>query len=427
MTRPKAARKLAPKTATRSAVLLGLCLVAALTGCTAPAADAPAHETSAEEQAALEELSADEDSSAAARDFAARLLSRCVDEDPDRSTLVSPLSTLYALALLENGAEGETLAQLEEATGITCEELTSYLSAYAVLAAEGPLELANSVWLRDDDGLKVSDDFLEVCEQELGAQAFLEPFDDGTAEAINSWVSEGTHGMIPSIVDHVSESAMLYLVNALAFEGVWEEPYEDAFVQDDTFTCEDGAVKDVQMMLSSEDAYYESDLATGFSRPYEGGYSFVALLPREGVTAAELVASLDGKTLDELLTPVANTVVDAHLPKFTNTYDNELRDELRALGVEDTFDAARADLTPMGAGPTGPLYVSQVLHRTYIDVNEEGTRAAAATAVAPADGGAAPTDEPEVREVRLDRPFVYLIVDDRTGTPVLLGTYMGTE
>lgn len=220
---------------------------------------------------------------------------------------------------------------------------------------------------------------------------------------------------------------MLYLVNALAFEGVWEEPYEDAFVQDDTFTCEDGAVKDVQMMLSSEDAYYESDLATGFSRPYEGGYSFVALLPREGVTAAELVASLDGKTLDELLTPVANTVVDAHLPKFTTTYDNELRDELRALGVEDAFDAARADLTPMRAGPTGPLYVSQVLHRTYIDVNEEGTRAAAATAVAPADGGAAPTDEPEVREVRLDRPFVYLIVDDRTGTPVLLGTYMGTE
>lgn len=427
MTRPKVASTIAPKVAPRLAALLGLCLVAALTGCTVPAADAPAHETSAEAQAALAELSADADSSAAMRDFAVRLLARCMAEDPGRSALVSPLSTLYALALLENGAAGETLAQLEEATGLTREDLTSYLSAYAELAAEGPLDLANSVWLRDDDGLKVSDDFLETCEQELGARAFLEPFDDTTVEAINSWVSEGTHGMIPSIVDRVSESAMLYQVNALAFEGVWEEPYEEAFVQDDTFTCEDGTEKDIRMMLSGEDAYYEGNLATGFSRPYEGGYSFVALLPREGVTVEELVTGLDGETLDELLTPVANTVVDAYLPKFTAAYDNELKDELRALGVEDAFDASTADLAPMGTGPTGPLYVSQVLHRTYIDVNEEGTRAAAATVVAPADGGAAPEDELEVREVRLDRPFVYLIVDDRTGTPVLLGTYMGTE
>ena len=415
-----------PKLTPKPLVLLALCLAATLAGCSVPAADDPDRTPSAEEQAALEELAADEEEAAATRDFAVRLLGRCVTEDPGSNVLVSPLSTLYALALLENGAAGETLAQLEAATGLSRDDLTAHLAAYATLAAEGPLDLANSVWLRDDAGLAVSDAFLEASEQELDAQVFHEPFDDTTAEALNAWVSEKTHGMIPSLVDEIPDQAMLYLANALAFEGVWEEPYDDGFVQDDTFTCEDGTEKDVRMMLSREDAYYEGDLATGFSRPYEDGYSFVALLPREGVTVTELVAGLDGAALDEFLVPVENTVVDAYLPQFTATYDNELSDELRELGVEDVFDAARADLTPLGTGPTGPLYASQVLHRTYVDVNEEGTRAAATTVVQVMDGAAAPAEEPEVREVRLDRPFVYLIMDSRTGTPVLLGTYMGT-
>lgn len=415
-----------PKLTPKPLVLLALCLAAALAGCSTPAADDPDRTPSAEEQAALEELAADEEEEAATRDFAARLLGRCVAEDPGSNVLVSPLSTLYALALLENGAAGETLAQLEATTGLSRDDLTAHLAAYATLAAEGPLDLANSVWLHDDAGLAVSDAFLEASERKLGAQVFREPFDDSTADALNAWVSEKTRGMIPSLVEEIPDQAMLYLANALAFEGVWEEPYDDGFVQDDTFTCEDGTEKDVRMMLSREDAYYEGDLATGFSRPYEDGYSFVALLPREGVTVAELVAGLDGAALDELLAPVGNTVVDACLPQFTATYDNELSDELRALGVEDVFDPARSDLTPLGTGPTGPLYASQVLHRTYVDVNEEGTRAAAATVVQVMDGADSPAEELEVREVRLDRPFVYLIMDSRTGTPVLLGTYMGT-
>ena len=163
-------------------------------------------------------------------------------------------------------------------------------------------------------------------------------------------------------------------------------------------------------------------------RPYEGyEYGFVGLLPNEGVTVSELLASLDGTSLQALLEPRDNTVVDVGLPQFSVTYDNELSGELASLGVTDGFDQERADLTRMGSSDNGPLYASAVLHKTFIDVNEEGTSAAAATVVEVEAGASAPGEPPEVKEVILDRPFVYLIVDYATMTPVFIGTVMSVE
>ena len=137
---------------------------------------------------------------------------------------------------------------------------------------------------------------------------------------------------------------------------------------------------------------------------------------------AELLESLDGEGLSELLEPVDNTVVQVGLPKFTGSHEIELSDALRALGMTDAFVEGVADFTRMGSSDAGPLYVGGVLHKTFIDVNEEGTRAAAATAVT-MDGAAAPIEEePEVKEVILDRPFVYLILDQATMTPAFIGT-----
>ena len=182
------------------------------------------------------------------------------------------------------------------------------------------------------------------------------------------------------------------------------------------------------MMLSMERSYLEGELATGFVRPYEGyEYGFVGLLPNEGVTVSDLLASLDGTSLQALLEPRPNTVADVGLPRFTVTYGNELSEELASLGVTDVFDQDRADLTRMGTSDNGPLYASAVLHKTFIDVNEEGTSAAATTVVEVADGAAAQDESPEVKEVILDRPFVYLIVDYATMTPVFIGTVMSVE
>ena len=358
-------------------------------------------------------------------DFALDLLRASVDEASGKSTLVSPLSVLYALAMTENGADGETLAQMEQVTGMGADELTDTLQAYLLRADadDSPLSLANSVWLRDSEGLAVEDSFLETCGGRLGAQVFSAPFDDSTVADVNAWISEKTHEMIPNMLDRISDGTQLLLVNALAFEGAWEEPFDSALVTPDTFTSEDGTERDVDMMHSTEGTYLEGELATGFAKPYEGyDYLFVGLLPAEGVTVAELLEDLDGEGLSELLEPVDNTVVQVGLPKFTGSHEIELSDALRALGMTDAFVEGVADFTRMGSSDAGPLYVGGVLHKTFIDVNEEGTRAAAATAVA-MDGADAPIEEePEVKEVILDRPFVYLILDQATMTPAFIGT-----
>lgn len=357
-------------------------------------------------------------------DFALGLLRESADE---KNTLVSPLSVLSALAMAESGASGETLAQMEQATGMGADELTDMLQAYGALAGDGPLRTANSVWLRDSDGLSVEDDFLVTCGERLGAQVFSAPFDDSTVADVNAWVSEKTDEMIPQMLSQISDSAQVLLVNALAFDGGWEDPFDSALVSPDTFTCEDGTEQDVTMMHSAEDSYLEGELATGFVKPYEGyDYAFVGLLPAEGVSVEELLASLDGDALEELLTPVAGAAAEIGLPKFTSSYEAELTDALRSLGMTDAFDAARADFSRMGTSEQGPLYVGSVLHKTFVDVNEEGTRAAAATTVT-MDGAAAPGGPVEYHEVILDRPFVYLIVDLRCDLPVFIGTYMGTE
>ncbi len=355
-------------------------------------------------------------------DFALGLLRESAGEE---SALVSPLSVLSALALAESGADGATLAQMEQLTGMSVDELTDLLQAYGALADDGPLSVANSVWLRDSDGLVVEDDFLETCGERLGAQVFSAPFDDSTVDDVNAWISEKTHEMIPQMLNQISDDAQLLLVNALAFEGGWEDPFDSELTSPDTFTREDGTEQDVTMMRSTEDSYLEGGLATGFVKPYEGyDYAFVGLLPAEGVTVDELLASLDGNTLEELLTPVADAGAEIGLPKFTAIYEAELGGALRALGMTDAFDGNLADFSRMGTSDTGPLAVGGVLHKTFIDVNEEGTRAAAATVI-PMEGVAAPGGLIEYHEVILDRPFVYLIVDLRTGLPVFAGTYMG--
>lgn len=357
-------------------------------------------------------------------DFALDLLRESANE---KNALVSPLSVLSALAMAENGADGETLTQMEQVTGMGADELTDLLQAYGTLVDDGPLSVANSIWLRDSDGLAVEDDFLETCGGRLGAQVFSAPFDDSTVADVNAWVSEKTNEMIPEMLNQISDDAQVLLVNALAFEDGWDEPFDSALVSPDTFTCEDGAEQDVQMMHSTEGSYLEGELATGFVKPYEGyNYAFVGLLPAEGVSVDELLASLDGNALEELLTPVAGAGAEIGLPKFTASYETELADALRALGMTDAFDAARADFTRMGTSEQGPLYLGGVLHKTFVDVNEEGTRAAAATVIQ-MDGAAAPGGPIEYHEVILDRPFVYLIVDLRCDLPVFVGTVMSVE
>ena len=373
-------------------------------------------------------------------DFTSLLLQGTYPTDQQANVLVSPLSALFALALAETGAAGDTLSQLETATGMDIGSLATYLGAYARrISGEDlydtqqkgddlALKCANSIWLRSSDDLSVSDDYLATCKGTLDAQAFSAPFDPTTAEDINSWVSSKTDGMIDQLVDRIAADDQLFLINALAFDDVWQEPYEESDVQGDTFATEKGDEQSVRMMHSHETAYLENSLAEGFLKPYKNyNFAFVALLPKQGVQLADLVASLDGTSLLDMITnPVPNIEVSAGLPKFSLDYQTTLNDQLVAMGVRDAFDPNLANFSRMATLKDGNLAISAVLQKTFIDVNEAGTKAAAVTAIGEAGSTATP-DEPEVREVILDRPFVYFIIDNMTLTPLFAGVLTHME
>ena len=357
-------------------------------------------------------------------DFAIRLFK--ASEESGKNTLISPLSVLCALAMTANGAEEETLAQMEEVLGMTTEELNLYLYSYMQNLPQGEkykLSLANSIWFTEDERFTVNQDFLQTNANYYGADIYKAPFDKQTLKDINNWVKQNTDEMIPEILDQIPAEAIMYLVNALAFEAEWSEIYEKHQVKDGEFTKEDGTKQDVKFMYGSEGTYLEDEKATGFMKRYKGGkYAFVAMLPNEGVSVSEYIASLEGESLNALLTNPQYVTVHTSIPKFETEYSVEMSEILKNMGMTEAFDMYNADFEGLGTSTAGNIFISRVLHKTFISVGEKGTKAGAATIVEMKDGAAAEPTEP--KEVYLDRPFVYMLVDCENNIPFFIGTMM---
>ena len=370
---------------------------------------------------ALDDLSSQ---NADVTDFAIRLFK--ASNENGKNTLISPLSVLCALAMTANGAEEETLAQMEEVLGMTTDELNLYLYSYMKNLPQGDkykLSLANSIWFTEDERFTVNQDFLQTNADYYGADIYKAPFDKQTLKDINNWVKQNTDGMIPEILDQIPPEAIMYLVNALAFEAEWSEIYEKHQVKDGEFTKEDGTKQDVKFMYGSEGTYFEDEKATGFMKRYKGGkYAFVAMLPNEGVSVSEYIASLDGESLNALLANPQYGTVHTSIPKFETEYKVEMSEILQDMGMTEAFDMYNADFEGLGTSTGGNIYISRVLHKTFISVGEKGTKAGAATIVEMKDGAAAEPTEP--KEVYLDRPFVYMLVDCENNIPFFIGTMM---
>ena len=233
-------------------------------------------------------------------------------------------------------------------------------------------------------------------------------------------MKEKTQGMIPEILDRISPDAVMYLVNALAFEGEWEEIYREDQVREGEFTRADGTVQQVEMMYSQENQYLQDEHVSGFLKYYAGRkYAYAALLPEEGMDAAEYLLSLDGERLCRILANPVEAHVQAWIPRYESSYSAELGDILQNMGIRDGFDSSRADFSGIGHSANGNIFISRVLHKSYIAVDEKGTKAGAATAVMMEGSGAMMEDE--IRSVYLDRPFVYMIIDCESGVPVFMG------
>lgn len=369
--------------------------------------------------AELEDLS---EQNADATDFAIRLFK--ASANGSGNTLISPLSVLYAIAMTANGAKGETRAQIEEVLGMSIGELNLYLSTYANSLPKGKkyeLSLANSLWLTEDERFTVEQSFLQTNADYYGADIYKAPFDDRqTVNDINNWVKNETDGMISDIIDKIPPEAVMYIVNALAFEAEWDDVYEKNQVRAGIFTKENGEKENVEMMYGSERVYLEDENATGFVKYYsEGKYAFVALLPDEDISISEYIASLDGETVRSLLDNGKSVKVNTAIPKFNTAYDTEMSDLLVGMGMKNAFDPDYADFTGLGRSSDGNIFISRVIHKTQIQVGEKGTKAGASTVVEMANKMSASPDKS--KQVYLNRPFVYMLIDCENNIPFFIG------
>lgn len=344
-------------------------------------------------------------------------------EEKDENVLVSPLSVYTALSMTANGARGETLSQMEDVFGLDIATLNESMAAYIEglpSSDKYKMSMANSIWFREKE-LTVSPDFLQTNADYYGAAVFGAPFDRSTVDAINKWVKEKTDGMIEDIVDEIPASVVMYLINALAFDAEWETIYDENDVSEGVFTTADGEEQTVEFMTGEEDKYLKLDNAEGFIRYYKDRkYAFAALLPDEGVDIDDFIASLNAEALSDALTNAASEFVIASIPKFEYDYDVELGKMLTAMGIVDAFDPDKADFSGIGKTGLGNMFINKVIHKTYISVAERGTRAGAATSVV-----MDVTSEPiEQHTVKLDRPFVYMIIDMQYNLPIFIGAVM---
>lgn len=355
--------------------------------------------------------------SAAVTDFGIRLFQQSMTEN--KNTLLSPLSALSALAMTANGADSNTLSQMEQVFGLPIEDLNSYLHAYMNSL---PVHAANSIWIRDDKSLTIEKGFLQKNKDYYGAQINQVPFHSNTVRKINRWVSKNTDGMIDSIIDEISGDEVMYLINALAFDAEWKTVYEDSQISDGIFMKEDGTEQEVKFMYSQEHMYLEDENAEGFQKYYADGKSaFVALLPKKGVSVTDYIASFTGERLSKILHTAKDIPVNAAIPKFKNAYRIEMNKMLKNMGITDAFDYTVSDFSKIGRCESGNLFISEVLHKAYIAVDEKGTKAGAATAVSMNAGSTEPLG---TKQIYLDRPFMYMIVDCEANVPIFIGTIM---
>ncbi len=342
--------------------------------------------------------------------------------------MVSPLSVSMALGMTRNGAADATLSDMTGTlgfSGMSEQEINdSYkyiVQTFSSLDPKVKMQIANSIWYRNT--FSVEQPFVQSNQQYFDASVTPLDFSQATAvDVINAWVKEKTNNLIPKIIDGIPAEAVMYLVNAIYFKGQWKYQFEAKNTRDRTFYISGGTAIQVPAMV--QHATFNYFKGTGFAAielPYnQGNYNMVVLLPDEGKSVSDVIATL---TLDNWNTwsrQFTETDIQLQLPKFKYEYEEKnMKPILTALGMGVAFDSDNADFTRIN--PNGGLYISRVLHKTFIETNEEGSEAAAVTAVEVGVTSIGP-DQPLYFTV--DRPFVYFIQEKSTGTILFIGTVM---
>ena len=346
-----------------------------------------------------------------------------IPENHDRNVIISPLSVSLALSMTLNGANGATKTDMQKALGLeglTQTEINQiYLdlvNALKIADSKVALNIANSIWIRKS--FPVLGSFTDVNKKYFDARIESLDFDLTGLNTINSWVSDKTSGKIPKILDSISPDEIMFLINAIYFNGKWQYQFDPSKTVNSDFTPAGGQTVSVPMMKMKEKfAYSEQVGYKALKMPYgRGKFQMVVMLPDQGITPAAIAGQMDRTKWEALAAALNNPVeIDVWFPKFQYSWDIELNQILSSLGMAIAFSENDADFSKIN--PDFHLFITKVKHKTFIKVNEEGTEAAAVTSV-----GIGVTSMPaNPLEFHVNRPFLYVITEEDTGAVLFIG------
>jgi serine protease inhibitor len=352
------------------------------------------------------------------------------DQAPHTNILLSPVSIMLALMMAYNGSDGETQAAMEstlESSGISLEALNhenqTWIQAMEKSDEHVQLQIANSMWGRD--GISFEDTFVDNIKDYYSAEVQSLDFDQPEAsDTINQWVSDQTNDKIKQIVGKsINPDTILFLINAIYFNGKWEQPFDPKLTNDDTFNLTDSATKQHPFMNQSGSfKYLQEDAFQAVQLPYgDGSTSMYAFLPNVSSSLQEFQEQLTADHWSTWLSSFRDRKGAVSLPKFKLEYEIELKKVLSAMGMGIAFKEGQADFTRMVVDKSSTPFISSVKHKTYIDVHEEGTEAAAVTSIE-VSVTSLNTNEPEPFEMKIDRPFFIVITDNQTGAILFMGS-----
>lgn len=357
--------------------------------------------------------------------FGFKLFSQILQETDSENLFVSPSSVAIALSLLYNGADGETQTQMNQLLGfdnMTLEEvnLASKMLQRSLQRTDSMVQMniANSLWVKQDVSFRHQ--FLKNNRQYFKAEITNLDFSNNQSVGIiNRWVSQKTDGKINQIIDSIDKENILFLINAVYFKGTWQYEFDETLTSSEDFFLTDGSTKKRDLMMRKGDfLYQETEDFQGVSLPYgDGGWRFDVYLPKDNKTLQEFLAQLTPENWKQWVNNFQSREGSLKLPRFQSEYEIDLETHLQALGMQDGFSASKANFSQM---TSYSVVIDQVKHKTFIEVNEEGTEAAAATSIGISLTSVMQPDQGF--QMVVNRPFFYAIRHQETGTILFMGT-----
>jgi serine protease inhibitor len=402
----------------RSVAAASLALIAACSSNTEPG---PGTQTAPLENLPRQLTAGEQTIVSAANDFSFGIFRQIAAANKDSNAFTSPLSASMALGMTMNGAASSTYSQMKSTLGFgsatDADINASYKSLIALLRGLDPsvdFRIANSIWYRS--GFPFDQPFLDLTKSAFDAAVTGLDFSSPSAvTTINDWVSTATAAKIPKIIDKIGNDQVMFLINAIYFKGSWRDKFDPAETKDDTFH---GVAGDQPMKLmhrhgklsfASNSQFAAADLPYGNS-----AYSMTVLLPNPGTTVDQLAASLQSGAWTTWMGQFHEITTDIWLPRLKLEWQRDLDADLKAMGMRNAFIPDGADFTRMSATQGTHLYIDKVKQKTFVDINEEGTEAAAVTSVGISFTSAPPS-------LRIDRPFIFVIRERLSGTILFMG------